>query len=130
MGPTKCNSCDAGPFSSYSSYQRHRVMKHSETDTIFQCSLCSKTFGRRKDGVAHQRKQHKYSGQLTPETMRNMNYIDPYGVLPYKMDHSERLRQNRKQSEVAPDLTTRRADCRHEETTFDEEGKPVTFQNK
>ncbi|KAH3839636.1 hypothetical protein DPMN_113068 [Dreissena polymorpha] len=42
------------------------------------------------------------------------------------MDHRERLRQKMKQSEVAPDLTTERADCRDEETTFDED----TLQGK
>ncbi|KAH3726986.1 hypothetical protein DPMN_052910 [Dreissena polymorpha] len=84
MSPTTCNSCDAGPYSSDSSYQRHWAMKHGETVTHFQCSLCCKMFGRRTDGFAHQRKQHKYPGQLTPETIRNMKYIDPNDVLPSK----------------------------------------------
>ncbi|KAH3775919.1 hypothetical protein DPMN_177329 [Dreissena polymorpha] len=101
MTQTKCNSCDAGPYNGYSSYQRHWAMKHSETVTIFQCSLCTKKFGRRTEGVAHQKKLHKYPRQLTPETIQNIHYIDPKGVLPYKEYHRERLRQKRKQSEVA-----------------------------
>ncbi|KAH3889768.1 hypothetical protein DPMN_013831 [Dreissena polymorpha] len=47
MTPTKCNSCDAGPYNGHSSYQRHWAMKHNSNVTIFQCSLCTKKFGRR-----------------------------------------------------------------------------------
>ncbi|KAH3876954.1 hypothetical protein DPMN_000807 [Dreissena polymorpha] len=124
MTPTKCTLCDAGPYKCHSSYQRHWAMKHSATVTIFQCSLslCTKKFGRRKDGVAHLKKVHKYPGKLASKTIPNIHYMDPKGVLSYQVDHRQRLRQKRKQTEVAPDLTTERADCRDEETTFDEEG--------
>ncbi|KAH3844947.1 hypothetical protein DPMN_087213 [Dreissena polymorpha] len=33
MTPTKCNSCDAGPYNGHSSYQRHWAMKHNATLT-------------------------------------------------------------------------------------------------
>ena len=117
--PTACPvfACGERTYASFASFSRHWSQKHLPTIQQFACVSCKQLFYRKDNFVRHQRKVHN-----VPEPSKeginipNEEYVNPGGILPYKMDFRPKLQEKRRQMcDSGVDLVTTGAGvCRDE----------------
>ena len=125
--PTPCpvDGCSRESFSSFTSFQRHWSVTHTDYIHLYICSCCQRRFGRKDNAKAHMRKEHKLSLEsMDSVEERNNRFIDPKDVQPFVVDQRSRLRAKR-HAQPKPGLALQKEDnalCRDEEMVMEADG--------
>ena len=98
-------------------------MKHQEKNHLFECLLCHQVFGRKYNASRHNH-VHTKEATAVERIENNKSFIDPLGVLPYRVDHRQRLckKRRRETEQTETSLVTETADCRDEVISYNKEG--------
>ena len=89
QAPTACTvpSCGDQKYSSFKDFMKHWSKIHHQSDTVFKCKLCRRTYGSTKHKKSHSKSKFHSGQDVQFETITTSNdqFINPGDILPYKL---------------------------------------------